>query len=53
MVKPAWEHAGELYLKMDRSKEALEAFQRVLKVYPNRRLSNEGIMAAKQALPKS
>lgn len=46
MVKPAWEHVGELYLKMGRAKEALDAFQRVLKVYPNRRLSNEGINAA-------
>ncbi len=50
MVKPAWEYAGELYLKMGRSKDALDAFQRVLKVYPNRRLSNEGVQAAK-ALP--
>ena len=47
MVKPAWEHAGELCLKTGRSKEALDAFNRVLKVYPNRRLANQGVQAAK------
>jgi tetratricopeptide (TPR) repeat protein len=47
MVKPSWEHAGELYLKMGRAQEALDAFQRVLKVYPNRRLSTEGLNAAR------
>jgi tetratricopeptide (TPR) repeat protein len=46
MVKPAWEHAGELYLKMGRKNEALDAFQRVLRIYPNRRMANEGVEAA-------
>ena len=49
-VKPAWELAGEMYLKLGRSQEAAAAFQRVLKVYPNRRLSNEGLEAAKQPI---
>ena len=52
MVKPAWEFAGEMYLKLGRSNEAVDAFQRALKVYPNRRLSNEGIKAAKAVTAK-
>lgn len=52
MVKPAWEHAGELYLTIGRSKEALDAFRRVLTVYPNRKLSNEGVNAAKALADK-
>jgi tetratricopeptide (TPR) repeat protein len=46
-VKPAWEAAGEIYLKLGRSKEAADAFARLLKRYPNRRLSNEGLRAAR------
>lgn len=46
MVKPAWENAGEMYRKMGRSKDAADAFERVLKVYPNRKLSNDGLKAA-------
>jgi tetratricopeptide (TPR) repeat protein len=46
MVKPAWENAGEMFVKMGRTKDSVEAFQRVLKLYPNRRLSNDGLKAA-------
>ena len=46
IVKPAWEAAGELLLAADRKKEAADAFRNVLKRYPNRRLSNEGLNAA-------
>jgi tetratricopeptide (TPR) repeat protein len=45
--KPAWEAAGELLLAAGRKKEAVDAFQNALKRYPNRRLSNEGLKAAK------
>ncbi len=42
IVKPAWEAAGEMLLEAGRKKEAADAFRKVLKRYPNRRLSNEG-----------
>jgi hypothetical protein len=45
-VKPAWEAAGELLLAAGRKSEAADAFNRTLKRYPNRRLSNEGLRAA-------
>ncbi|MGB7069573.1 MAG: tetratricopeptide repeat protein [Pyrinomonadaceae bacterium] len=45
-VKPAWEAAGEMLLSMGRRTEAIEAFRRVLKRYPNRKLSNEGMKRA-------
>ena len=48
VVKPAWELAGELLLASDRRGEAAEAFRRVLKSYPNRRLSVEGLRRAMQ-----
>lgn len=47
IVKPAWEAAGEMFLAAGRKAEAADAFRRVLKRYPNRRLSNEGLAAAK------
>jgi tetratricopeptide (TPR) repeat protein len=43
IVKPAWEVAGEMLLMAGRKREAAKAFQNVLKRYPNRRLSNEGL----------
>ncbi len=43
IVKPAWESAAEMLLEAGRKKEAADAFKRVLKRYPNRRLSNEGL----------
>ncbi len=43
IVKPAWEVAGEMLIEAGRKKEAADAFKRVLKRYPNRRLSNEGL----------
>jgi tetratricopeptide (TPR) repeat protein len=46
IVKPAWEAAGELLLEAGRRAEAANAFRSVLKRYPNRRLSNEGLKAA-------
>jgi tetratricopeptide (TPR) repeat protein len=46
IVKPAWEAAGEIRLAAGRKSEAAEAFQKALKRYPNRRLSNEGLKAA-------
>ena len=46
IVKPAWEAAGELLVAAGRKKEAADAFRKVLKRYPNRRLSNEGLKAA-------
>jgi tetratricopeptide (TPR) repeat protein len=46
IVKPAWEQAGEMLLAAGRKPEAADAFQKVLKRYPNRRLSNEGLKAA-------
>lgn len=46
VVKPAWEAAGELLLAAGRKDESAAAFRRVLKRYPNRRLSNEGLRAA-------
>ncbi len=46
IVKPAWETVGEMLLSAGRKKEAAEAFQKVLKRYPNRRLSNEGLQIA-------
>lgn len=45
-VKPAWEAAGEMLLASGRKTEAIEAFRRVLKRYPNRKLSNEGLKKA-------
>ena len=47
IVKPAWEAAGELLLASERKKEAADAFRNALKRYPNRRLSNEGLKAAR------
>ncbi|MEO7538994.1 MAG: tetratricopeptide repeat protein [Pyrinomonadaceae bacterium] len=46
MVKPAWEAAGDMLLKVGRTKDAAAAFQRVLKQYPNRKLSNDGLRTA-------
>jgi tetratricopeptide (TPR) repeat protein len=46
IVKPAWENVGEMLLEMGRKGEAADAFRRVLKRYPNRRLSNEGLRNA-------
>ena len=46
-VKPAWEAAGDMLLAMGRKAEAAEAFRRVLKRYPNRKLSNEGLKKAR------
>ncbi len=46
IVKPAWEAAGEMFLAAGRKDEAADAFRKVLKRYPNRRLSNEGLNAA-------
>lgn len=43
VVKPAWEAAGEMRLAAGKKAEAAEAFRNVLKRYPNRRLSNEGL----------
>jgi predicted Zn-dependent protease len=48
IVKPAWEAAGEMLLAAGRKNEATDAFRRVLKRYPNRRLSNEGLQKALQ-----
>ena len=45
-VKPAWELAGELLLAADRKDEAADAFRRVIKRYPNRRLTLEGLRRA-------
>ena len=45
-VKPAWEAAGEMLLASGRKTEAIDAFRRVLKRYPNRKLSNEGLKKA-------
>lgn len=45
-VKPAWEVAGELLLRTGRKTEAVEAFERVLARYPNRRLALEGLRNA-------
>ncbi len=46
IVKPAWEASGEMLLEAGRKDEAAKAFRNVLKRYPNRRLSNEGLQAA-------
>src|SRR5688500_13236084 len=46
IAKPAWEAAGEMLLAAGRKKEAADAFRNVLKRYPNRRLSNEGLKLA-------
>ncbi|MEO7660515.1 MAG: tetratricopeptide repeat protein, partial [Pyrinomonadaceae bacterium] len=46
IVKPAWESAGEMLLASGKKKEAAEAFRKVLKRYPNRRLSIEGLTKA-------
>jgi tetratricopeptide (TPR) repeat protein len=46
IAKPAWEAAGEMYLRSGRKAEAADAFRRALKRYPNRRLSNEGLKQA-------
>jgi tetratricopeptide (TPR) repeat protein len=51
IVKPAWEQAGEMFLKAGKKREAAEAFRNVLKRYPNRRLSNEGLKAAGTGVP--
>ena len=45
-VKPAWEAAGEMLLTIGRKTDAADAFRRVLKRYPNRKLSNEGLRKA-------
>ena len=47
IVKPAWEAAGELLLAAGKKTEAADAFRNALKRYPNRRLSNEGLQAAR------
>ncbi|HEX6125648.1 MAG TPA: tetratricopeptide repeat protein [Pyrinomonadaceae bacterium] len=49
IVKPAWEQAGEMFLAAGKKREAADAFRRVLKRYPNRKLSNEGLKAATSA----
>ena len=46
IAKPAWEAAGEMYLRGGRKADAADAFRRALKRYPNRRLSNEGLKQA-------
>ncbi|MEP6786993.1 MAG: tetratricopeptide repeat protein [Acidobacteriota bacterium] len=46
IVKPVWEAAGEMFLEAGQKKEAVAAFQKALKKYPNRRLSNEGLRKA-------
>ncbi|MEO5857665.1 MAG: hypothetical protein ABIR33_01830 [Pyrinomonadaceae bacterium] len=46
IVKPAWEAAGEMYLRAGKGGDASDAFRRALKRYPNRRLSNEGLKQA-------
>ena len=46
IVKPAWENVGEMFLEAGRKTEAVDAFRRTLKRYPNRRLSIEGLRAA-------
>jgi tetratricopeptide (TPR) repeat protein len=46
IVKPAWEAAGEMLLAAGRKAEAADAFRKVLKRYPNRRLSSEGLRIA-------
>jgi tetratricopeptide (TPR) repeat protein len=46
IVKPAWEAAGEMFFALDRKEDAANAFRNALKRYPNRRLSNEGLMAS-------
>lgn len=46
VVKPVWEAAGEMYLEAGQKKEAIAAFQKCLKKYPNRRWSNEGLRKA-------
>ncbi len=45
-VKPPWELAGEIYLKLGRNTEAADAFRRASARYPNRRLSNAGSRTA-------
>lgn len=45
-AKPLDELLGELLLQDGRRAEAIAAFQRVLAVYPNRRLAMAGLMAA-------
>jgi tetratricopeptide (TPR) repeat protein len=47
IVKPAWEAAGEMLLAAGKKAEAADAFQKALRRYPNRRLSNEGLRAAR------
>ncbi len=46
IVKPAWEAAGDMLLNAGRKAEAADAFRKALKRYPNRRLSNEGLLLA-------
>lgn len=46
IVKPAWEMVGEILLTVGKKTEAADAFQRALKRYPNRRLSNVGLKNA-------
>jgi tetratricopeptide (TPR) repeat protein len=45
-VKPPYELLGEILLEAGRPTEAAEAFERVLKRYPNRRLTLEGLRKA-------
>lgn len=52
-VKPPWEFTGEMYVKTGRPKEAVEAFQRSLKKYPNRRISMAGLRTATTDLTKN
>jgi tetratricopeptide (TPR) repeat protein len=51
IVKPAWEQAGEMFLAAGKKSEAANAFRNVLKRYPNRRLSNEGLKTASTGVP--
>ncbi|MFZ1699874.1 MAG: hypothetical protein WBO10_15610 [Pyrinomonadaceae bacterium] len=51
-VKPPWELAGELFAKAGRQKEAADAFERALKRYPNRRISNAGLRQANSSTTK-
>lgn len=46
IVKPAWEATGEILLALGRKEDAENAFRNALKRYPNRRLSNKGLIAA-------
>lgn len=46
IVKPAWEAAAEMMLQAGRKADAADAFRRVLKRFPNRRLANDGLQPA-------